>query len=185
MESKEIENYVKFNYFHKEQKPKFRNNPFLAQNLFYNAEHNYYICPMGQRMDFAGTAHHVSERGYKSELSLYRAKRCDGCPLRGSCFKSKGNRTIEINHNLERHKQIARGNLTSKKDQIHRGRRPKEPETDFGQIKSNKKFNRFTIRGLDGIAVEFGLISIALNLSKMIKKRTIRALNEQNQAQAA
>jgi hypothetical protein len=59
---------------------------------------------------------------------------------------------------------------------MHRSRRPIEPEAVFGQIKSNRKFNRFRLRGLDGVAVEFGLISIALNLSKMIKK----AINETN-----
>jgi len=185
MEQKEIESYVKFTYFHKEQKPGFKNNAFLQQNLFYNAEHNFYICPMGQRMDFAGTTHNVSQRGYKSEVSLYRAQRCQGCPLRGSCFKAKENRQIEVNQNLERHKQIARANLTSEKGLMHRRRRPVEPEAVFGQIKSNYKFNRFTLRGLNGVAVEFGLISIALNLSKMIKKRTIQAENDQNMAQAA
>lgn len=185
MEQKEIENYVKFNYFHKEQSPKFRDNPFLTQNLFYNAEHNFYICPMGQRMYFAGTAQKESGRGYKSEVSLYQAQRCDGCPLRGSCHKAKGNRVIEINQNLERHKRIARTNLTSEKGLMHRRRRPVEPEAVFGQVKSNYRFNRFTLRGLNGVAVEFGLISIALNLSKMIKKRATKAKNEQNKAQAA
>lgn len=185
MENKEIENYVKFNYFHKEQSPKIKDNPFLAQNLFYNAEQNFYICPMGQRMDFAGTAERVSERGYKSEVSMYQARCCQGCPLTGPCHKTKTNRTIEVNHNLERHKRIVRVNLTSEKGLMHRRRRPVEPEAVFGQIKSNMKFNRFTLRGLNGVALEFGLISIALNLSKMIKKRRIHLLNEQNPAQAA
>lgn len=185
MEQNEIENYVKFNYFHKEQSPKFRDNPFLTQNLFYNAEHNCYICPMGQRMYFAGTTQKESQRGYKSEVSLSQAQRCQECPLRGSCHKAKGNRVIEINQNLERHKRIARTNLTSEKGLMHRRRRPVEPEAVFGQVKSNFKFNRFTLRGLNGVAVEFGLISIALNLSKMIKKRAIQAKKEQNQAQAA
>ena len=52
---------------------------------------------------------------------------------------------------------------------MHRSRRPIEPEAVFGQIKSNRKFNRFRLRGLDGVAVEFGLISIAVNLCKMMK----------------
>ena len=57
---------------------------------------------------------------------------------------------------------------------MHRSKRPIEPEAVFGQIKSNRKFNRFRLRGLEGVAMEFGLISIALNLSKMI----IKAINE-------
>lgn len=38
MEKEEITGYVKYNYFHMEQKKKFRNNIFLAQNLSYNPE---------------------------------------------------------------------------------------------------------------------------------------------------
>ncbi|NGF58369.1 transposase, partial [Parapedobacter sp. SGR-10] len=54
LESKKIEGYVKYSYFHKEQKRAQKNNPFLLQNLYYNKEEDFYVCPMGQKMDFAG-----------------------------------------------------------------------------------------------------------------------------------
>ena len=92
-------------------------------------------------------------------------------PMRCSCHKAKGNRVIEINHNLRRHKEIARKNLNSEEGLQHRSRRPVEVEAVFGQIKSNKGFRRFHLKGLEGAAIEFGLICIALNLSKMIKQR--------------
>ncbi len=169
--------YVKFNYFHKEQKQSFKNNPFLIDNLFYNPVEDFFICPMGQKMELTGKSEKVSERGYKSEIFLYQAKRCEGCPLRGLCHKSKENRTIEVNHNLRRHKTIVRENLTSEKGLWHRSRRPIEPEAVFGQIKSNRRFNRFRLRGLDGVAEEFGLICIAVNLSKMIKKEIFQSIS--------
>ena len=62
---------------------------------------------------------------------------------------------------------------------MHRSKRPIEPEAVFGQIKSNRKFNRFRLRGLEGVAVEFGLISIALNISKMMKKAIYERIMEQ------
>ena len=179
MESKGIDNYVKFSYFHKEQKKSFKNNPFLIDNLFYNPNGDFYVCPMGQKMERIGTTHRVSDRGYHSEIANYQAIRCEGCPLRGECYKSKGNRTIDVNHNLLRHKRIARENLTSERGLMHRSKRPIEPEAVFGQIKSNRKFNRFRLRGLAGVAVEFGLISIALNLSKMMKKVINERIMEQ------
>ncbi len=37
---------------------------------------------------------------------LYQAERCDGCPLRGSCFKARGNRIIEVNHQLQQYKLV-------------------------------------------------------------------------------
>ena len=177
MESKGIGNYVKFSYFHKEQKRSFKNNPFLADNLFYNPNGDFYTCPMGQKMERIGTTHRVSDRGYRSEIASYQAKRCEGCPLRGGCHKSKENRTIDVNHNLLRHKTIARENLTSDRGLMHRSKRPIEPEAVFGQIKSNRKFNRFRLRGLEGVTVEFGLICIALNLSKMMKKALNQTIN--------
>ncbi len=36
MEKNEIKAYVKYNYFHKENSKKFKNNGFLIQNLYYN-----------------------------------------------------------------------------------------------------------------------------------------------------
>lgn len=177
METKKIDNYVKFSYFHKEQTKSFKNSPFLPDNLFYNPQGNFYVCPMGQRMEFVGINHRISDRGYHSEVSYYQAIRCEGCPLRGSCHKAQGNRRIEVNYNLQRHKEIARANLTSKRGLMHRSRRPIEPEAVFCQIKSSRKFNRFRLRGLEGVAVEFGLISIALNISKMAKKPIIEIKN--------
>ena len=131
-------------------------------------------------MELTGKIEKVSERGCRSEIFLYQAKRCEGCPLRGSCHKSKENRTIEVNHNLRRHKIIVRSNLTSEKGLWHRSRRPVEPEAVFGQIKSNRRFNRFRLKGLDGVAVEFGLICIAVNLSKMIKKGIFQSITGLN-----
>lgn len=182
LEKNNVDNYVKFTYFHKEQKRSYKNNPFFADNLFYNSKDDFYVCPMGQKMQLIGTSQRVSTRGYCSKISHYQAVRCEGCPLRGSCHKSKGNKTIEVNHNLLRHKQIARKNLTSELGLIHRSRRPIEPEAVFGQIKSNWKYNRFRLRGLNKVSVEFGLISISLNLAKMMKKALNETKNSANQA---
>ena len=35
------------------------------------------------------------------------------CPLRGSCFKARGNRIIEVNHRLNQYKRQARERLLS------------------------------------------------------------------------
>lgn len=62
------------------------------------------ICPMGQRMDYAGKRYRKTENGYTLELSRYKAKNCEGCPLRGACHKGAGERIIEISHTGERTK---------------------------------------------------------------------------------
>lgn len=50
MGNNNIEAYVKYNYFHKEQKRAWKKNPFAVQDLFYNPQKDFFICPMGQYM---------------------------------------------------------------------------------------------------------------------------------------
>ena len=162
--------YVKFNMFHVEQKKKYRDNPFLPQNLYYNREENYYVCPMGQHMDFIREEKRYTESGFEQTVSIYRARRCHGCPLRAKCHKAKGNRTIEVNHRLNAYKDMVRNLLTSEEGLMHRSRRPIEPEAVFGQLKANGMFKRFRLKGLSGTNVEFGLKAIAHNLMKLSNK---------------
>jgi transposase len=170
LEKEGIEPYVKYSYFHKEQKRAFQNNAYLSDNLYYNTQGDYFICPMGQHMSLVGQYSKTNPSGHESSIKRYAAANCSGCPLRGQCHIAKGNRTLEVNHNLRRQKQKAREKLLSDKGLEHRSKRPIEPEAVFGQIKYNKGFNRFKLRGMNGINLEFGLIAIALNLSKIAKK---------------
>ncbi|MFI3282268.1 MAG: transposase [Rikenellaceae bacterium] len=168
MRERGMEPYVKYNFFHKEQKRKFRENIFLPNNLFYNADGDFYVCPMGQRMQRCGTVKKVSDLGYASYSARYRAVRCEGCPLRGGCFKALGNRTMEVNHKLNEHKAYARELLTSERGLYHRSMRPIEPEAVFGQIKAGHMFRRFALRSLAKVNVEFGLIAVAHNIRKWV-----------------
>jgi len=171
LEQEGIEPYVKYSYFHKEQKKAYKNNAYLPDNLFYNQECDYFVCPMGQHLKMVGEYTKTNDSGFKSTIKRYVAINCNGCPLRGQCHKAKGNRMIEINHKLRSYKQKAREKLTSERGLQHRSKRPIEPEAVFGQIKYNKGFNRFKLRGLDGVNLEFGLVAIALNLFKVTKKK--------------
>ncbi len=167
LEENEIESFVKYNYFHKEQKRAFKKNAFLPSNLYYNKEDDYFVCPMGQHLRFERQVQKKSDVGFSYTVSQYKAGNCEGCPLRGMCHKAKGNRMIEVNHNLNRLKKKARENLMSQQGLYHRSKRPIEPEAVFGQLKANKKFNRFKLRGLKKVKIEFGLLAIAHNLGKM------------------
>jgi transposase len=167
LEEKQIQAYVKYNYFHKEQKRSHKQNPFLVGNLYYNPQLDFYVCPMGQRMHCVGKGKRVSSNGYESQVFYYQAIRCEGCPLRGMCHKAEGDRIIQVNHRLNQLKSKARELLMSPKGLQHRSSRAIEPEAVFGQLKSNNKFNRFTMRGLEKTGLEFGLMAIAHNLRKL------------------
>jgi hypothetical protein len=53
---------------------------------------------------------------------------------------------------------------------FHRRKRPIEVEAVFGQLKSNNKFSRFTLRKMDKVNIEFGLMSIGHKPRKLAKK---------------
>jgi Transposase DDE domain/Transposase domain (DUF772) len=159
--------YVKYNYFHQEQQGKrLKKYPFAVEHLYYNQEQDYYVCPMGQHMNNIGIHKRKNDSGFEQTISRYQAKNCQGCPLRGVCHKAKGNRIIEVNHNLNKHKQSAREKLTSEEGIVHRKQRATDVEAVFGNIKQNKSFRRFTLRGKEKVTTEFGLIAIAHNLMK-------------------
>lgn len=159
--------YVKYNMFHVEQRRSYRNNPFRVSNLFYNPDGDFYVCPMGQKMKFIRQEKRYTASGYQQTVSVYRASRCEGCPLRGQCHKSKRDRQIEVNHTLDDYKARVRELLTSEKGLKHRSNRPIEPEAVFGQIKECGKFRRLRLKGLTGAKIDFGLKALAHNLRKL------------------
>lgn len=159
--------YVKYNMFHVEQRRSYRNNPFRVSNLFYNPHDDFYVCPMGQKMKFIRQEKRYTASGYQQTVSVYRASRCQGCPLRGQCHKSKLDRQIEVNHTLDDYKARARELLTSEQGLRHRSRRPVEPEAVFGQIKECGRFRRLRLKGLTGAKIDFGLKALAHNLRKL------------------
>jgi|GEM_PF-5135701 len=55
----------------------------------------------------------------------------------------------------------------SEKGRELRGRRYTEVEQTFGQIKWNKKFNRFLLWGVPKVSIEIGIVAIAHNLQKL------------------
>lgn len=170
MEEAGIEAYVKYNWFHREQRMHYEPNPFSVQALYYDADGDYYVCPMGQHMERVGTIRTKTESGYVSESARYKAQRCGGCPLRGRCFKAEGDRIIEVNHRLNEYRRKARERLTSEDGLKHRGRRCIEPEAVFGQMKYNMAYKRFRHAGMDKVNMDFAFFAIAFNLKKMCSK---------------
>lgn len=168
MDEAGMEAYVKYNYFHKEQRMHYRPNPFHHESFHYNAKEDYYVCPMGQHMTRIGTSHSKTASGYRSENARYQAQNCKGCPLRCMCYKAKGaRRIIEVNHRFNEYKRKARELLTSDEGLKHRGRRCIEPEAVFGQMKFNMAYRRFRHFGKDKVKMDFAFFAIAFNLKKM------------------
>lgn len=170
--------YVMYNYFHKEQKRKFKNNPYLQPNLVYDKERDVFICPNNKELIHTETYTRTTELGYQSKVDRYTCEDCSHCPLKKECTKAKGNREIEVNHKLNEYKRQVRELLTSERGLYHRSKRPIEPEAVFGQIKDAHMFRRFRLRSLKEVNVEFGLVAMAHNIRKMAKQISRTPINQ-------
>ena len=72
---------------------------------------------------------------------------------------------------MNRYRKAAKERLTSEQGKAHRSQRPVDVEAVFGNIKQNKKFTRYHLRGKSKVSIETGLIAIAHNLKKWAKDK--------------
>lgn len=165
--TKDIQAYVKYGMFDKQQKESHgAKQPFSIDKLYYNEQEDCYICPIGQRMECIGTFKQKTSTGFQQEIKKYQSKNCETCPLNGGCHKSKGNRVIQMNEKLKKHKDMAFELLNSDIGIEKRKKRCHDVESLFGNIKQNHGFRRFMLRGKEKVAIEWGLLAIAQNLRK-------------------
>ena len=173
LEGMEVENFLKFPTYHKEQTKSYRDNPFLKDNFPYDPLTDSYGCPNGARLVYKTKYQQTHKRtGYKSLIREYECSDCTGCPFYQKCCKStKGeNRKIQVNEKLENYKQRARENLGTEKGSQLKKQRSIEIESCFGDIKHNMNFRRFHVRGLLKVKTEITLVAMAHNLRKMYLK---------------
>jgi len=160
-----IEAFVKFNRFDSEQNKGI--DPFNPDAWEYNAQRDCFICPQGRELVHVSQSKRITASGYEQQLDRYQSLSCAECPLKVKCTKSENERQIAISHKLRAHKQTARSKLTSEEGVVRRKQRCHDVETVFGQIKQNKGFRKFNLRGKAKVEVEFGILAIAHNLAKL------------------
>jgi transposase len=161
-----IEAYIKPTDFDRKQKRNYQPNPFATEQLQYNAAKDQYSCPAGNPMKRIGSRR-KKESGLLKTYTLYQATGCRNCPLKEACHKQKGNRIISVNHKGGKLKQQAHERLKTEKGIYYRKKRPADVEPVFGNIKHNKNFKRFLLKGIDKTEIEWGLLCIAHNLKKV------------------
>jgi hypothetical protein len=118
-------------------------------------------------MKFIGKTVRKTTNGFKQTIDNYKAAKCQGCPVRDVCHSQKGNRIVGINHRLRKLKTQADARLKSEQGVKHRKIRPADIEPVFANIKHNKNFKRFMLKGIKKVEIETGLLAIAHNLAKI------------------
>ena len=140
---------------------------YKSDYFAHDKETDTLFCPSGKPMHNIGTSKRKNKSGQVQQITSYRAINCNGCPLKDKCYKSKGNRKVDINHTLKDYKAKVNELLKSEQGKYHRKKRAYDVEPVFANIKHNKNFKRFNLRGIKKVEIETGLIALAHNFKKM------------------
>ncbi|MBT4539473.1 IS1182 family transposase [Candidatus Woesearchaeota archaeon] len=147
---------------------------FYKINFTYDEEADEYICPKHKILTKRSQYIHSQK---KVPMTIYAAKSsdCQACPKRQACFKSGNRREI---HALPQDKLFNRikEKLRTKEGKEIYAIRKQTVERSFGDIKYNKKFTNFLLRGLEKVKIEFDLACLAHNLvmiNNLLKKRRV------------
>ena len=168
LDKNKIDSYVKFPSFHWEQKKRFRTNPFRRENFPYDIKSDSYLCSQGRRLVLKGSFSGFSKTGYEYPAFRYESESCVGCRETEACGKKgEENRVFVVRPLLEYYRAEMRTRLKSVEGKRYRSLRPVEVESVFGQIKWNRGFTRFLLRGLENVKTEWGLLCMAHNMLKV------------------
>ena len=164
---KSLGNFVKYSFFHREQQA-LKKDRFRVERFKYEPTQDQFVCPAQKRLLFQGVHRVKSENGFLSSRRVYQCHSCASCDSKQDCLRSESSgRTIQVNLELEHLKEAARQNLFSHFGKKLAVLRSIEVESVFGHIKQNMGFRKFSLRGLQKVSLEWGLVAIAHNLKKI------------------
>ncbi|KJD42942.1 IS1182 family transposase [Paenibacillus terrae] len=173
-EEHNIQAIVKYGTYHKEKTRAWKQAIGKVDNWSYNETEDIWTCAAGKTLRFRYEGQTVTESGYTIRTRHYRSGDCSDCPLKAKCTTAKGNREMAVSLTYMRQKNDMRERLRSEEGYTLSVRRMTEPESVFGQIKNNRGFRRFLLRGLQKVSLEVGWLCLAHNLLKkaaMTEKR--------------
>ena len=159
--------YIKPQTYEKWKKKSFRNDIGRRENMPYDAEKDEYTCHFGRKLTFRYTGRSKSSSGFVSETSHYECEGCSGCPFKGKCTKSSGNRKICVSKEFIRYRQQSYENIMSETGTLLRMNRSIQVEGAFGVLKSDYQYKRFLTRGKTNVKTEFLFLVIGYDINKL------------------
>jgi transposase len=134
---------------------------YSKQDFFYNAEHDHYVCPAGQKL---AKGAHRSDRG--GNINFYRnLTACFDCPLKSRCTLEKLRRIRRWDH--EAVLDTMQKRLDHMPDAMAIRRRT--VEHPFGTLKAWMGATHFLTKTLAKVKTEMSLHILAYNIKRMIQ----------------
>ena len=123
------------------------------------------ICPQGY--PFQTVSVRIERRGKYPRISeTQKTGRCEDCPLRSQCTKSKNGRTVNRVRELDKFKAEVKENMSTDEGKKLMILRDIQSEGTFGNIKANWKYDRLQRRGESGVNLEILLVCIGVNFRR-------------------
>jgi len=139
-----------------------KRSPYFGPDRFiYEPEHNRYLCPAGQFLNYGG-------RVYRNRAFNYigTRKKCGPCSLRPQCT-SAAFRGLIIHQN-EPARQRAR-ELVNTPEFAKAQRQRKKVEALFAELKNQIGLRRLRLRRLKFVREQFFLAAVAQNIKRLVR----------------
>jgi transposase len=138
-----------------------RTDGFATKDFILDKDRDVLICPAGRELTFK-VEHWCGAAMYRK----YAAVDCQSCEFYRKCVHiRRGSRHVNVSVTAPQRKLIADRLKTDEGRKLF-SKRQATVEPVFGQMKSNRGFDRFLAWGFDGACAEVALASIAHNIAK-------------------
>jgi len=147
-----------------------RRRQFSREDFRYEEETDQYICPQGKRLDHNTSKFRANGIIYKRYLA--KATDCERCKVRQGCIKKRGagkRKTLTIPVGTEGRnysKEMAAKIDTQRGRKIY-PRRIAIVEPVFANIRTQKRLDRFTLRGKIKVSIQWLLYCMVHNIEKI------------------
>ena len=168
----EINSYIPDNFYEVEKKVKTKK--FRKLLFTYDEKKDCYYCPAAFEIPFT----RIQKRENETDLRYYVCKYCSLCVLKNACTDSK-NRTITRDPR-EHLMEDMRAKLNTEEGTEQYQKRMCTVEPVFGQMKQDRGFREFLLRGKRKTKIEFLMMCTVHNIKKIadFMKRKIKNLKE-------
>lgn len=156
--------------FNRDEKTDLEKNEFHKENFEYDEEDDSWTCKRGKRLDFMNE---FIRDGKKYTRYGCKPKDCVLCDANNECLTTKedikrGYRTLDDDGYVVYRREMKEKMSQDYAKEIY-SKRAGSIEPVFGQIKNNRDFTRFRLKGLSKVKTEFLIMAIAHNLGKIMK----------------
>ena len=155
---------------------KYQNDIGRRENMAYDEARDEYTCAQGKKLRVVSVEKRKTSSGYPTEVTIYECEGCKDCPCKEKCIRQKKTDKVPLEERVKRlhiskyfvqQRDKMAEKVCTEEGILLRVNRSIQAEGVFAFIKQDLRFRRFMTRGLQNVATEWNVLSIAYNLLKL------------------